>query len=60
MLIKSIEKKFKDELTSDVYAVASLFDTNKLNMWSLRSFSSEYFKRWGRSIIDVALQYLPN
>jgi hypothetical protein len=41
-LVAHFENKFKFELKSDVYMVASIFDTSNLHYWSLTPSGQEY------------------
>lgn len=59
LIIKAIEKKFAYELSSNVYMVASLFDTKNLGFWTKRSFSAKYIRQALNSLVDVAVEFLP-
>ena len=59
LLIKAIEKKFDYELNSPVYLVAALFNTKALHLWTTRSFANEDDKKALRSLIEVAVEFLP-
>ena len=59
LLIKAIEKKFDYELNSSVYLVVTLFNTKALHLWTTRSFANRDVKKALRSIIEVAVEFLP-
>ena len=56
---QSYWKKFSYELNSDLYCVASLFDTKNLCSWIKRHLSCKYIQKALKSLVDVVVQFLP-
>ena len=57
-LLEAIKKKFKYELTSNVYLAAAVLNVEYMSKWVPRSFAKDFLRRGLEVLADVALQIL--